>query len=238
VLKLLLRIVPVGDALLTVLATDAASAEPQTLELQVDEFTTAPAAADGAGGGGAPAPAPLTAAAAAKSFTHLDRLCSSISMALAQLTAASAAGAGGSSSSSTKQASGGSAAAPAARQQGRDEGGTRRPQPQPQPQQPDRDDPLRIGPPRRPMRVGACAPRCALQQQLPWGLWWHGVHASHVCMRRQQPAMPAHTAAATCCTCCCHAGACLQARTTSCRTWVAAVAAPWALAALAAGRCR
>lgn len=157
VVKLLLKVLAMGDtSLVACLATDAAGAQPQTLELNLDEYVTPSSSSSGnsaPGDGSTGQPAPL----AAKSYNNLDQLCQLVNSALAALTSASV-GSGSSGSAQKKQCTSAGAAAAEQQQQGgaagRSNPGQQDPRPEPR-QQPDPDyDPLRIGPPRRPMRVG------------------------------------------------------------------------------------
>jgi hypothetical protein len=159
VVKLLLKVLAMGDtSLVACLATDAAGAQPQTLELNLDEYVN-PSSSSGSGNS-APGdsstgqPAPL----AAKSYKNLDQLCQLVNSALAALTSASVGSSG--SSAQKKQCTAAGAEAGQQQQQGgaagRSNPGQQDPRPEPW-QQPDPDyDPLRIGPPRHPMRVGEC----------------------------------------------------------------------------------
>jgi hypothetical protein len=153
-IKLLLKVLVMGDSsLITCLATDADGAQPQTLDLKLDDYVTPSSSTDGSSSTTA-GPATL----AAKTYKNLDQLAQRVNIALAELTAA-AVGSSSGSSGQKKQCT--SAAAAAGQRQGeaaRSNPGQQgsRPPAEPQ-QQPDPDyDPLRIGPPRRPLRVGEC----------------------------------------------------------------------------------
>jgi hypothetical protein len=135
--KLLVKVLVLDDTLLTTLATDKASAEPKVLELAVGDYIVG--SSSGASEGEAAAAA--TGGSSTKAYKNLDQLAATVTSAMSQLVGA-AAGGGGSSSSQKKQKTETKAAA----------GSSRAEQQQ---QQPDPDhDPLRIGPPRRPMRIG------------------------------------------------------------------------------------
>lgn len=166
-MKLLLKVLVMGDtSLVTCLATDAEGVQPQTLELSLDDYVT-PASSSGSnaageGSSGAAAAGPLVA----KTYKNLDQLCQQVNNSLADLTAA-AVGSSGGSNGQKKQCTS-AAATSGQRQQQQQQGeagrsnpgqqGTRPPA-EPQ-QQPDPDyDPLRVGPPRRPLRVGECETR-------------------------------------------------------------------------------
>jgi hypothetical protein len=126
------------DTLLTTLAIDKASAEPKVLELAVGDYIVG--SSSGAAEGEAAAAA---AGSSAKAYKNLDQLAATVTSAMSQLVGA-AGGGNGSSSSQKKQKT---ETTPAAA------GSSRAEQQQQQQQEPDHD-PLRIGPPRRPMRTG------------------------------------------------------------------------------------
>lgn len=204
VVKLLLKVLAMGDtSLVACLATDAAGAQPQTLELNLDEYVTPTSSgtSGSAGDSSTGQPAPL----AAKSYKNLDQLCQLVHSALADLTSASV----GSSGQKKPCTSAGAAAGQQQQQQpggaaGRSNPGQQDPRPEPR-QQPDPDyDPLRIGPPRRPMRVGECSRLAAASvgpQVRPSGAsaslciaatWWQQLLLSGCVnsrsLRRQSPA--------------------------------------------------
>lgn len=152
VIKLLVKVVVIGDSsLVACFATDASNVQPQTLELTLGDYVSQGESSSGSEAGTASQPLDT------KSYKNLEQLASKISKALAELTAAAV----GSSGDRTKQS-----VAPATavseqqqRQQQQEhelcEGpgqGSRPTQPQ-QPLNP-LHDPLRIGPPRRPLRMG------------------------------------------------------------------------------------
>jgi hypothetical protein len=150
-IKLLLKALVMDDtSLVTCLATDASGVEPKTLELNLENYTTPSSSSSGTAAGTAG-----TWPLAAKTYKNLDQLAQQVNSALGELTAAAVGSSGGSSAQKQQ-----STAAAAAAQSGEAEAvrsnpgqqGSRPAEPQ---QQPDPDyDPLRIGPPRRPMRVG------------------------------------------------------------------------------------
>jgi hypothetical protein len=145
--KLLVKVLVLDDTLLTTLATDKASSEPKVLELAVGDYIVG--SSSGASEGEAAGAAAATAAAGSstKAFKNLDQLVATVTSAMSQLVGAAASG-DGSSSSQKKQKTETTAAA----------AGSSRAEQQQQQQQPDPDhDPLRIGPPRRPMRIGEVA---------------------------------------------------------------------------------
>lgn len=164
--KLLLKVLVMGDSsLVTCLATDADGVQPQTLELNLDDYVT-PASSNGSNvaGNSSSAAAAESGPLVAKTYKNLDQLCQQVNKALADLTAA-AVGSSGGSNGQKKQCT--SAATTSGQQQqqqgeaGRSNPGEQgmRPPAEPQ-QQPDPDyDPLRIEPPRRPLRVGECGVR-------------------------------------------------------------------------------
>jgi hypothetical protein len=152
-IKLLLKLLVMGDSsLVTCLATDADGAQPQTLELNLDEYVTPCSSIDGSSSSTA-GPTPL----AAKTYKNLDQLAQQVNKALAELTAA-AVGSSSGSSGQKKQCTSAAAAAGQRGEAARSNPGQQGSRPPAEPrQQPDPDyDPLRIGPPRRPMRVGEC----------------------------------------------------------------------------------
>jgi hypothetical protein len=137
--KLLVKVLVLDDTLLTTLATDKASAEPKVLELAVGDYVVGSSSSGAAEGETAAAAA--AGGSSTKAYKNLDQLAATVTSAMSQLVGA-AAGGDGSSSSQKKQKTETKAAA----------GSSHAEQQQ---QQPDPDnDPLRIGPPRRPMRVG------------------------------------------------------------------------------------
>lgn len=162
-IKLLLKLLAMGDSsLVTCLATDAEGAQPQTLELKLDDYVTPSSSTDGTSSSTAGS-TPL----AAKTYKNLDQLAQQVNKALAELTAA-AVGSSSGSNGQKKQCT--SAAAAAGQRQGeavRSNPGQQVSRPPAEPrQQPDPDyDPLRIGPPRRPMHVGECHSGCVAAQQ-------------------------------------------------------------------------
>jgi hypothetical protein len=138
--KLLVKVLVLDDTLLTTLATDKASAEPKVLELAVGDYVVG-SSSSGAAEGETAAAAAAAGGSSTKAYKNLDQLAATVTSAMSQLVGA-AAGGDGSSSSQKKQKTETKAAA----------GSSHAEQQQ---QQPDPDnDPLRIGPPRRPMRVG------------------------------------------------------------------------------------
>lgn len=141
--KLLVKALVLGDTLLTTLATDSAAAEPQVLELSVEDYVIPPSSTDGS--------AAVAGGSIAKSYKNLDRLVTTLNTAMSKLVGSSpaAAAAGNPSSGSQKKQKTEVAAGASGHQ------GSRPPEPL---QEPDPDhDPLRIGPPRRPVRVGKAA---------------------------------------------------------------------------------
>lgn len=220
VVKLLLKVLAMGDtSLVACLATDAAGAQPQTLELNLDEYVTPTNSSSSGGTSGSAGdsssgqPAPL----AANSYKKLDQLCQLVHSALADLTSASVGSSSGGSSRQKKQCTSAAAAGAAAGQQqqqqggaaGRSNPGQQDPRPEPR-QQPDPDyDPLRIGPPRRPMRVGECSRLAAAAfcgphksgRQVPlralciaatW--WWHRLTLSGCVNSRSRRGQVQHSA--------------------------------------------
>lgn len=133
-------------SLVTCLATDATGVEPKTLELNLEDYTTPSSSSGTAAGPGGTWPL------AAKTYKNLDQLAQQVNSALGELTAAAVGSSGG--SSAQKQQS--TAAAQAGKAEGvRSNPGQQGSRPVEPQRQPDPDyDPLRIGPPRRPMRVG------------------------------------------------------------------------------------
>ena len=147
------------------LATDTPGAQPRTVELNLDEYVSSSSSSSNGGGdsGSSTAAAGQAGPLVAKSYKNLDQLAQQVNRALADITAAAVGG----SSSGVKRKS--PTSAEAGKQQGEagrsanpGQQGSRPAQPQqPQQQEPDPDyDPLRIGPPRRPLRVGECPPVC------------------------------------------------------------------------------
>lgn len=136
-LLLLLRVLLLGDTLLVTLAGSCAAAEPQVLEVRVADYSDA---------AGQESP-PTSAVAGLKG---IDALAARIQKALGALkTAAAAAGGGGSKSAACQQGSttcNSAAGSSASNQQQQ--------QQQPAYRHGDDGDPLRIGPPRRPLRMG------------------------------------------------------------------------------------
>ena len=127
-LQLLLKALPLGDALLVTLASSHESASPQTLELPISHYTTS------------------ETSTIPKSYQNLEELCDKVNAAVAAMepqkkpkTTASAAAAAAAGPRETE-----GIAAPS---------GQRR-EAEPQRRDPDYD-PLRIGPPRRPMPLRA-----------------------------------------------------------------------------------
>jgi hypothetical protein len=139
-IKLLVKVLVLGDTLLTTLATDNAAAEPKVLELAISDYIVGSSSSKAEGEAAAAAAA---GGSSAKAYKNLDQLAATVTSAMLQLVGAAG---GGSSSGQKKQKTETAAAA-----------GASRAEQQQQQQQPDPDhDPLRIGPPRRPMRVGEC----------------------------------------------------------------------------------
>ncbi|KAF6253919.1 hypothetical protein COO60DRAFT_370024 [Scenedesmus sp. NREL 46B-D3] len=153
IIKLLVKALVLGDVLLTTLATDKASAEPKVLELALGDHVVGSSSSSGApeGEGAAAAASSAGSGSRTKAYKNLDQLAATVASALSQLVGA--AGGSDGSSSQKKQKTQEAAAAAAS--------GSRRAEQQQQQQQqqqqrepdPD-DDPLRIGPLRRPMRIG------------------------------------------------------------------------------------
>jgi hypothetical protein len=131
--KLLLKCLPVGDTLVVALASSDESKPPTTIELPISNYTTG------------------DTSSAAKAFTNLDQLCSTINSAVAAMSSANAS----SSGAATGKAQAGGSTTAAAGGSGRTDQPEQRPQPQGR--RDTDDDPLRIGPPRRPpFRMGGC----------------------------------------------------------------------------------
>jgi hypothetical protein len=167
-IKLLLKALVIGDSTLVVcLATDTPGAQPQTVELNLDEYVSSSSSSSQGGGdsGSSAAAAGQAGPLVAKTYKNLDQLAQQVNKALADITAAAVGSSGGSSGVKRKSPT----SAEAGKQQGEagsganpGHQGSRPAQPQqPQQQEPDPDyDPLRIGPPRRPLRVGKFHPVC------------------------------------------------------------------------------
>lgn len=168
-IKLLLKALVIGDSTVVMcLATDTPGAQPQTVELNLDEYVSSSSSSSNGGGdsGSSTAAAGQAGPLVAKSYKNLDQLAQQVNRALADITAAAVGGSSGGSSGVKRKSP---TSAEAGKQQGEagssanpGQQGSRPAQPQqPQQQEPDPDyDPLRIGPPRRPLRVGECPPVC------------------------------------------------------------------------------
>jgi hypothetical protein len=151
-IKLLLKALVMDDtSLVTCLATDTAGVEPKTLELNLGEYITPSSSSSSSGTAVEPGGTwPL----AAKTYRNLDQLAQQVNSTLGELTAA-AVGSSGGSSAGQKQQSTAAAAQAGKAEAGRSKPGQQGSRPVEPQRQPDPDyDPLRIGPPRRPMRVG------------------------------------------------------------------------------------
>jgi hypothetical protein len=137
-LLLLLRVLLLGDTLLVTLAGSCAAAEPQVLEVRVADYSDA---------AGQESP-PTSAVAGLKG---IDALAARIQKALGALKTAAAAAAGGGGSKSAACQHGSTTCNSAA---GSIASNQQQQQQQPAYRHGDNGDPLRIGPPRRPLRMG------------------------------------------------------------------------------------
>jgi hypothetical protein len=145
-IKLLVKALVLGDTLLTTLATDNVATEPKVLELAVADYIVGSSSSSAEG----EAAAAAAGGSSAKTYKNLDQLAATVTSAMSQLVGAAGCG---SSSRQKKQKTETAAAA----------GAKRAEQQQQQQQEPDPDhDPLRIGPSRRPMRIGECMGHCLM----------------------------------------------------------------------------
>eukprot|EP00879_Flechtneria_rotunda_P009335 GHRR01009774.1.p1 GENE.GHRR01009774.1~~GHRR01009774.1.p1 ORF type:complete len:293 (+),score=57.70 GHRR01009774.1:470-1348(+) len=135
--KLLVKALILGDTLLITIAVDSPAVEPVVMELRVDDYTLPDTDTKGS---------VITAAEAAKSYTQLGQLVNQVNHALVQLFEAASGNDSGQKKQKTgREAREGAGTATVNVREGQGSRGAR----------PEADyDPLRLGPMRRPVRVG------------------------------------------------------------------------------------